>query len=375
MARVLLLGYFGAGNFGDDALLAGWLLRRRAWLEGHGLQVDITVAGELDPLGGFGEGEQVRPLVSRLIPRRQVLRLKCDEYAALIAPGGSLLQDATSLRSLLYYLAVIRRFRRAKVPVYLLNQGIGPLSSLVADWLTPRYLRRVQMLSLRDEDSHGWCQRSRPLKGLPELHLACDPMLDPPFAPLGEAAESPALAEPYALLIPKRTGDLPHPGDATTEPEALGRLVETVARLTGLRTVLLSLHGGQDAGYCEELAGRIPEASLFDAAGYGARRGNAALAVIGGAQLVIGYRLHGLVTAAARGIPALGVAYDPKVQSFCYEMGYPYCFPALVHEQTAREDLKRLWQDRREVLVAVAERRKAGLARLAAVEERFDALW
>lgn len=375
MARVLLLGYFGAGNFGDDALLAGWLLRRRAWLEQRDLQVDITIAGEEDPLGAFSESEQVRPLVAALIPRRQVLRLKCADYAALIAPGGSLLQDATSLRSLLYYLAVIRRFLRARVPVYLLNQGIGPLSSLVADWLTPRYLRQVRMLSLRDEDSHTWCQHNRLLQGLPELHLACDPMLDPPFAPLAEAAEAPELSEPYALLIPKRTDDLPHPGDATTEPEALAKLVETVARLTGLRTVLLSLHSGQDAQFCGQLAEQLGGADVIDAAGHGARRGNAVLAVIGGAQLVISYRLHGVVTAAARGLPALGVAYDPKVQSFCYEMGYPYCFPALVHEETAREDLRRLWQDRREVLVAVSERRAACLSRLTAVEERFDGLW
>lgn len=375
MARVLLLGYFGAGNFGDDALLAGWLLRRRQWLEQHELQVDVTVAGEEDPLGCFSESEQVRPLVSALIPKRQVLRLRAADYAALIAPGGSLLQDATSLRSLLYYLAVIRRCLRARVPVYLLNQGIGPLSSLVADWLTPRYLRQVRMLSLRDEDSHAWCQHNRLLQGLPELHLACDPMLDPPFAPLAEAGESPELSEPYALLIPKRTDDLPHPGDTTTESEALARLVESVSRTTGLATVLLSLHAGQDAEFCREVAGHVRQAAVVDAAQYGGARGNAVLAVIAGAQLVLSYRLHGLVTAAAHGKPALGIAYDPKVQSFCCEMGYPYCFPARVHEETTREDLRRLWQDRREVVEVVAARRSAMLARLQSVEERFDGLW
>ena len=42
-----------------------------------------------------------------------------------MAPGGSLLQDTTSLRSLLFYLWAIRRFAAAAVPVFLLNQGLG----------------------------------------------------------------------------------------------------------------------------------------------------------------------------------------------------------------------------------------------------------
>ena len=92
-------------------------------------------------------------------------------------------------------------------------------------------------------------------------------------------------------------------------------------------------------------------------------------------SLIAAFLLLGLVTAAAHGIPGLGIAYDPKVQSFCCEMGYPYCFPARVHEETTREDLRRLWQDRREVIDVAVARRTAMLARLKIVEERFDELW
>lgn len=108
MDRVLILGYFGAGNFGDDALLTGWLIRHREWLQENGLVADITVGGDELPFGGFIESKALAEFVSALVPKQRALSVPVDAYQALIAPGGSLLQDVTSLKSLLYYLAVIR---------------------------------------------------------------------------------------------------------------------------------------------------------------------------------------------------------------------------------------------------------------------------
>ena len=91
--------------------------------------------------------------------------------------------------------------------------------------------------------------------------------------------------------------------------------------------------------------------------------------------MVISYRLHGLVSAAAYGVPAMGVAYDPKVSAFCNEIGYPHCYPATVHSELTTTDISRLWQERHEVELAVAESRTKMLSRLAKAEEEFHALW
>jgi polysaccharide pyruvyl transferase CsaB len=344
-------------------------------LEQRQLSADITASGDGEPMADFAEGAELRGLIGEAIPKRDVLKIDPSSYTALIAPGGSLLQDATSVRSLLYYLWVIRRFLVARKPVFLMNQGIGPLNSWVADFFTPRYLRAVTMLSLRDQDSFDWAQEKRILASHPQLYLACDPMLDPPFT-----AKRPVFLDEegdggYALVIAKPTRDLPHPGDQTTEEEALASLIRQVRRTTGGHVVITGLHSDQDQAFCERTAERARDCASYIALPEEPGRFNVLLGLIAGAQLVVSYRLHGLITAAAYGVPALGVAYDPKIMSFCMEAALPYCFPATVHEDSAHQDLRRLWQDREEVVEIMCARLQAMLSRLRTAEERFDALW
>ena len=44
---------------------------------------------------------------------------------------------------------------------------------------------------------------------------------------------------------------------------------------------------------------------------------------VGRTALVLSMRLHGLVFALRDGVPAAGVSYDPKVDAFCKEAGFP----------------------------------------------------
>jgi polysaccharide pyruvyl transferase WcaK-like protein len=73
---------------------------------------------------------------------------RCD---LLIFGGGSLLQNATSNRSLLYYLTLIGTANRLGKPVVLLSQGIGPLNGNWAKRAVVRGLRSVAGVTLRDE--------------------------------------------------------------------------------------------------------------------------------------------------------------------------------------------------------------------------------
>jgi polysaccharide pyruvyl transferase CsaB len=373
--KVLLLGYFGAGNFGDDALLCDWFARHGAFLREHDLRADVVAHGPR-LLDGFTEHAACADLIDATLARQNALRAQPADYQALIIPGGSLLQDVTSLRSLLYYLLLIRRFTSAGVPAYLLHQGFGPFQSWLARVLTPRLLRRCRFIACRDEASLAWTRAPGRLARHPELHASADPILAGRLALDPAAAAAWNLPPAYILALPRPTGDLPSPGDATTEHAALAQLLTVAAQASGLPVLLLPLQRAQDEAFARAVASAVPDACrVLPPLPEDTRTGTAALTALAQAQLVISHRLHGIIAAAAHGVPALGVAYDPKVESCCEELGLPYCFPATVHEDTARTDIERLWRGRAEAVEVLHERRAGMLVKLITAEERYIELW
>src|SRR5690606_35725486 len=62
------------------------------------------------------------------------------------------------------------------------------------------------------------------------------------------------------------------------------------------------------------------------------------MGVIGAMHLVVGMRLHSLIMAAASYVPAVGIAYDPKVSHFCSLVGYP-CIPSVVDLQETMSNI------------------------------------
>jgi polysaccharide pyruvyl transferase CsaB len=363
--KLFLLGYFGAGNFGDDALLTEWLKRHRALLEAKGYTCDL-LSRSPRPLQAFAQEAQLMPLLGRIVTRSAAWQLNCGDYAALVVPGGSLLQDKTSLRSLLFYLSLIRRFRKARRPVFLLHQGIGPLGR-IGSWLTARVLPQVNYLSLRDRGSYDWSAKH--LQGRPELALSADPILTAQFDLPEFTQVKPQL--PYALLIPKRTGALPTREDAMEEIPAIASTLETLSRNSGLRTLIAALHPEQDEDFCR----RIAEASAH--AGFAVPQvptANHFWGLIGQSSLVISYRLHGLIAAAACNVPGFGVAYDPKVSSFCEEIGFPWCYPAEIHSSDTNKKLLAYSTRLEAEGETLPQRRTALAAKLEAANARFAEL-
>ena len=130
---VLLCGYYGEHNIGDDALLAALLLQLPpAWT----------------PLvTGYDQAELEQRFDVATCPRRRFKAVlaalgRCD---ALILGGGSLLQDSTSWRSLLYYVLLIGAARLTGKPVLLWlpfhrGQDTGLLERLRAEGLVPETL-------------------------------------------------------------------------------------------------------------------------------------------------------------------------------------------------------------------------------------------
>ena len=147
--KIVVSGYIGFDNFGDEALL-GVLLQN---LKAQGSFVTVITSNPQKTALLHGV---------KTVKTFDILDIifNLSRSDILISGGGSLLQDKTSLKSLLYYLFVIfcAKFFRKKVIIY--SQGIGPINNPLARILTKFALKTCDVLSVRDEKSlfllRGW---------------------------------------------------------------------------------------------------------------------------------------------------------------------------------------------------------------------------
>jgi polysaccharide pyruvyl transferase CsaB len=301
--RFLISGYYGFGNLGDEALLQVIVERLRVRWPASGIEV---LSG--DPAGtAQAYGVEATPRMDFAKVRAAI-----DRADVVLSGGGGLLQNATSLRSLLYYGGVIRAAVRAGKPTMVFAQSIGPLDF----WgraVVRNFCKGVTRATVRDERSRALLASLLP--GVP-VERAADPvfLFDPGGEPLDLAAEGLARDDAPLVIVSVRRWN---GADATAQ--ALASAVDRLAGRHGARVGFLPLGGPPDAEAATAVIRRCASAPVL-LPDY--RLGQAAQ-VIGGASLVIGMRLHALIIAARLGVPFLALPYDPKVSSLLEELRYP----------------------------------------------------
>ena len=294
--RLLLCGYYGEHNLGDDALLEVLLAQLPA-----GYQATVTAH----------DGALVRQRFGvDTVPRRSLpLVLKAlRRCRALVLGGGSLLQDSTSFKSLLYYAALIGAARLQGKPVLLWGQGLGPLQRRRSRLLVGRLLSLATAVSWRDPESAALA-RSLGREG----PVGSDPVW---ALPLQQWRGS---GGPLVLCF-RPTRQLQ---GAAWRPylAALDQLAASHDR----EVIWLPFHANQDRGLLEQLRREqlLPPGLAARSREVLAERPQEAMAICSGAGLVVAMRLHGLILAALSGAPCAALSYDPKVAAAAANLGCP----------------------------------------------------
>lgn len=298
--KVILSGYYGFNNAGDEAVLAALVQLVR-----ENLPTAEPVALSADP-AATAERLGIRA-VSRW-DKRAVWQEMADA-ALFCSGGGSLLQDVTSVRSVYFYAAQIKLAAKLGVPTIVLAQGLGPLNTWAGRKLAAGALKKCRILSWRDEKSLKLAQELG-VSALPNYQV-CDPVLlwHPDVQPAErESADTVVLA-----LRPWRGLDLQKAADLVRGLKADGEKVALLPLYYG---------GGEACGEDEKLAMELNEILGADAVPIcRVTSPEDVWAAIAAAKLVVGMRLHALIMAAAAGVPAVAVSYDPKVSAFAANMG------------------------------------------------------
>ena len=288
--KVVVSGYYGFGNAGDESVLAGLLdgLRREQ------AEIEVTVLSG-DPAHtrrthGVDAIPRARPGVIR------ALRVS----DGLISGGGSLLQDRTSPRPVAYYAGLMHLARLLGRPYVIHAQGLGPITRRANRALAASALRGAAHVSLRDEASVALARElgvRRPVDLVPDPALALRP---------------PAGAGNGHLLLAVRSW-----GTSTAHLDGLRSALGELA--TEMPILALPMQDATDREASMAAIEGITGAEIVPA---GASL-DEQLAAIGSASVVVGMRLHALILAAAAGVPALAISYDPKVDAFAAQVGQP----------------------------------------------------
>lgn len=287
--NMVVAGYYGFGNLGDEAIRTALMDALRS----RGFRPVVLVARA-----------QEQDEVKRTAPMRVFRALR--RSLALVFGGGGLLQNRTSRRSLFYYLGLILLARIARRPVFLLGQGIGPIRGKIARSATRFALSGVSYRGCRDRGSLSTI-RGLGLEGTLDGDLF---FLTPPVGRLeGPRSSKQELRILLSLTAPDRA--------------AWGRcvagwtvLLETLRAKIEFKVTFLPFFPAQDRPFAEEISAWLSYPCEIRCPG-SIEEGSEAIA---NADLLIASRLHPLEFALRVGTPMLAVAEDPKITAFVEEV-------------------------------------------------------
>ena len=362
MYRVLISGYYGFNNIGDESILRTVLLNLREKFD----DLDITILSHnpQDTSEKYG----VHAVERMSLPKVLKAIKNCD---LLIFGGGSLLQDVTSNGSIFYYLFVIRMALMFKKKVLLYSQGVGPIRGAFNRRLTARYLKKVDEIAVRDEASAKLLTDI----GVPgeKITVTADPVMRIRRADPEEGKEI------FRSIGLEKQEGRPIVGWAIKSSDLSSPFLEEIARSIRwlddtyhVDSVLIPFHYEQDAAVVNQIADRL------DGKVYCIREkylSDEILSIIGNLDCLVGVRLHSLIFAAIMDVPSIGISYDPKVDAFMDSIGRR-CISGTddFSLEKFREAYGETMERREEILQTTAEKAAELKARLEAYDERIKAV-
>lgn len=327
----MICGYYGEHNLGDDALLEVLLSELPSTCEPL-----VTAHDQPWVRQRFGVATCDRRRLSEVLGKLA----SCD---SLVLGGGSLLQDATSFQSLLYYLLLMATARLQRKPVLLWGQGLGPLRRPLSRSMVRLGLPLATAASWRDRASGQLAQRL----GCPSQAIGSDPVWAYPRGSWrGKKGPIVLCWRPIGALEPN--GWSPY-------LQALASLAEH----SGRELLWLPFHRRQDRGLLQRLnqAQLVPNLVMERSREVEVEDPSMAMALFAEAGLVVAMRLHGLILAALAGSPVAALSYDPKVAAAAQGLGCPLQDLEIPpHPQLAGQWIQQLDQPPPEECIAALQR-------------------
>lgn len=295
---VIISGYYGFDNSGDDAILKAIVKDLREMDNKIQISAFSNDPKSTEEVYGIKAYKRLNVF--------QVLK-GISSSDMLISGGGSLLQDITSTRSILYYLTLINIAKIFKKAVIVYANGIGPISKKINRNLTRKILNKVDLITLRDFNSK---------KTLEEIGVQGNMLVtsDPVFT----LEPSSQTRIDKIFKVEEIPTDKPLIGISVRNwkksknlVEVLSKTIEYIDSSYNVRTVLIPMHYPDDLEISIEIVKKTNSPNCYVIKNkYGVED---MMGIIKRLELIIAMRLHSLIYAATQAVPVIGLVYDPKV--------------------------------------------------------------
>lgn len=298
--KVVLSGYYGFGNSGDEAILKSVIESVKKCCPDAEITVLSATPEETEKTYGC-------KAVGRFDPIRLFSAVKnCD---TLISGGGSLLQDATSTRSLLYYTALMRLAEKLGKRVIVYANGIGPVTREKNRNRVRRAIMAADAVSLRDPQSLTELRDMGVERG--DMEVTADPVFL--LEPAGEEearcilAANGISAERYITVSVR-----PWEGQQDFS-QRIAAICDRLYEKTGCAALFICMQPGVDETAALAVKEKMTAPAFILPGGLNAEQ---LMSVMGAGELNLAMRLHALIFAARAGVPSVGFSYDPKTEAY-----------------------------------------------------------
>lgn len=297
---VVISGYYGYRNIGDDSLLQAIITNLRD------IKPDIRIIALSKNPKETEERYRVKS-----INRFNFFKIKkaIEKSKLLISGGGSLIQDVTSTRSFMYYLNIISMAVNSGVKTFVYANGIGPVINEKNKARAKKVLDEVDLITLRDAASLGELENM----GVdnPNCILTADPAYSilPADGMLDKILKSNGIEkeEKYFLISLREWVN-----NADDIEESLVKFCQYINAMYDYTPVFVPMHKKYDFGICSRIRRQLDFKTVLIKKNMSAAK---LMILAENAQFVIGMRLHLLIYSLTVGTPVIALSYDPKVDS------------------------------------------------------------
>jgi len=291
MKKAILCGYYGLGNAGDEALLLSLLQMLPPNIQPIVLSGNPTETSQtyqvltINRKDAFAINEAIK---------------KADYF---IWGGGSLMQDVTSFTSPIYYAGLMAYAQKNGLKTIAWSQGIGPLKTAFARWLTKTVLLGCEKISVSDNST------AQMLKNWGFSPLVAP---DPVWALTETNIDDLTNIKKPIIAVNLR----PHPLLTNNKLNLLISALKLLQKTTDSFILLLPFQKSQDGAIAQIIASQLEHNyQILNITDPRQLKG-----IFKQVDFTIGMRYHSLIMALAHQCACFPLSYDPKVSQLMKEL-------------------------------------------------------